>query len=69
MTTRRQFFKLGIAAGAAVALPWEFLSNATSAFAFSQSDNLTKFIQPLRGVGGSGIPVAQPDSPTKGWVQ
>jgi hypothetical protein len=32
------------------------------AHAFSQSDNLQKFVQALRGVGGSGIPLAAPDA-------
>jgi hypothetical protein len=39
------------------------------AAAFSQSDRLRKFIQPLRGVGGTGIPLAQPDTVTQPWWQ
>ncbi|HEX9012141.1 MAG TPA: hypothetical protein VF813_01445, partial [Anaerolineaceae bacterium] len=56
-------------AGAGLAVPLEWLSTAPRAFAFSQSSNLKKFIQPLRGVGGAGIPVAAPDSQRLGWWQ
>lgn len=75
MITRREFLKLGVAAGASLAVPWGKLHIPLSsafpsvAYAFSQSDHLKKFIQPLRGVGGTGIPVAQPDSPRLGWWQ
>jgi len=57
--TRRHFLK-GVAAGAALAVPWYF--NTKSALAFSQSTGLQKFGQPLRGVGPGGIPVAAPDA-------
>jgi len=68
MVTRREFLKLSAIAGASMLLPLKWLSNAPSVFAFSQSDGLKKFIQPLRGVG-SGIPVAQPDKTNPGWWQ
>ncbi len=69
MLSRRQFLKLSAIAGASVAVPWKLLSDARPVQAFSQSTNLRKFIQPLRGVGGTGIPVAQPDSGFRGWWQ
>ncbi len=49
-----------VAAGAALAVPWYF--DSRSAFAFFQSMGLQKFVQPLRGVGPGGIPVAAPDA-------
>ncbi|HEX7974865.1 MAG TPA: multicopper oxidase domain-containing protein [Anaerolineales bacterium] len=68
MISRRDFLKLSAMAGASLALPVEWLSSAPPAFAFSQSDKLQKFIQPLRMVG-SGIPVAAPDSVPQTWWQ
>ncbi len=68
MLTRRQFLKLAGITGASVAVPWRLLSNASPAYAFSQSDHLKKFVQPLRRIGAE-IPVAVPDSPAKGWWQ
>ncbi len=66
MTTRRQFLKMTTAAGvglAALAGGWEFLARNHRAFAFYQSPTgLQKFVQPLRGVGPGGIPVAAPDA-------
>jgi spore coat protein A len=58
--TRRQFLVSTAAAGTALTLPWYF-GNRT-AFAFYQSTGLQKFVQPLRGVGPAGIPVAAPDA-------
>ncbi len=49
-----------VAAGAALALPWYF--DTRKAFAFYQSTGLQKFVQPLRGVGPGGIPVAAADA-------
>jgi spore coat protein A, manganese oxidase len=70
MATRRQFLKLCALAAAGMAVPYKFFSSATVAQAFSQSGSLTKFIQPLRGLGGStGIPVAAPDTVRKAWWQ
>src|SRR6266566_5856441 len=60
MITRRQFLKVTAAAGVALAVPWYF--DTRSALAFSQSTGLQKFVQPLRGVGPGGIPVAAPDA-------
>jgi spore coat protein A, manganese oxidase len=69
MVSRRQFLQLGALAAAGLAVPVEWLSSPTLALAFSQSDKLRKFIQPLRGVGGSGIPVAAADSVAQPWWQ
>lgn len=65
--TRRQFLKGAAATGIGLALPLKF--GVRSAHAFAQSQNLLKFIQPLRGIGGSGIPVAQPDTVPQLWWQ
>ncbi len=67
--TRREFLKMSAAAGAGLAMSGRFTFDAPPASAFSQSANLKKFIQPLRGVGGDGIPVAQPDTVNPGWWQ
>ena len=79
MLSRRGFFKLGAVAGAGLMFRGKLLKKPQVARAFSsnelisptyaQSMNLEKFIQPLRGVGGSGIPVAQPDTVNPGWWQ
>jgi spore coat protein A len=68
MYTRREFLKLTALAGAGLVLPWKLRSAGTSAFAFSQSDALKKFVQPLRVVG-SDIPLAVPDSVKQPWWQ
>jgi spore coat protein A len=78
MVTRREFLKLSALAGAGLALPVTrasadsiFLpqvssgggiSTMASSAPFNQSPPLAKFIQPLRGVGPGGIPVALPDA-------
>jgi spore coat protein A, manganese oxidase len=61
--TRRQVLKAAGVAGAALAVPWEMVvaQRSRRAFAFYQSMGLQKFVQPLRGVGPGGIPVAVPD--------
>ena len=67
MITRRQFLKVSAAAGAGAVLsqwPWSGLV----ADAFSQSDPLQKFVEPLRLVG-SGIPIAAPDTTPQPWWQ
>jgi spore coat protein A len=69
MLTRREFLKLTAIAGAGLAVPWKLLSSASPAQAFAQSDTLRKFVQPLRGVGGGGIPVAAADTVNPGWWQ
>ncbi len=75
MVSRREFFKLGAAAGAGLALPW--ISRLPSVKAadsgktdpkFSQSNNLQKFIAPLRTVGVE-IPLAHADTTDPGWWQ
>ena len=69
MLTRRQFLKYALIAGASMALPIRWLARPPLAEAFSQSQGLKKFNQALRGVGGSGIPVAQPDAVRQPWWQ
>ena len=49
--TRRQFVERGAAAGAGAFLFGKMSFPAPAAAAIAQSDNLQKFIQPLRGVG------------------
>lgn len=58
--TRRQLFTKTAAVGVALTIPWYF--DTGMAFAFYQSMKLKKFIQPLRGIGPGGIPVAAPDA-------
>ena len=60
--TRRQFVVLAstAVAGATQGVPWYFGSK--TALAFYQSTGLQKFVQPLRGIGPGGIPVAAPDA-------
>ncbi len=60
MLNRRQFLAYTLAAGAALGVPWYFTTGEV--FAFYQSTRLRKFVQPLRGVGPGGIPVAAPDA-------
>ncbi|HWP13698.1 MAG TPA: multicopper oxidase domain-containing protein [Ramlibacter sp.] len=58
MFDRRQFMKAGATLGVGTLLGgrWQ------SAWAYAQSPQLAKFIQPLRGIGGAdGIPVAASD--------
>ena len=58
MLTRRQFLGAGAMAGAGLVLPW----NIGKARAFDQTPpGLRKFIQPLPGLGPTGIPVATPN--------
>jgi spore coat protein A len=68
MISRREFIKLGAALGAGMALPLGWLARPKPVQAFSQSDNLKKFIQPLRMVGAD-IPIAQKDATNPGWWQ
>jgi spore coat protein A len=56
-------------ASATLAIPGGWLAGASPAAAFSESDRLRKFITPLRGVGGAGIPLAQPDTKAQPWWQ
>src|SRR5215472_10793632 len=60
--TRRQALKAAGLAGAAFAVPWKVLvASSSRGFAFNQTMGLQKFVQPLRGVGPGGIPVAAAD--------
>ncbi|WP_063902111.1 multicopper oxidase family protein [Burkholderia ubonensis] len=59
MVTRRSLLKAGVVAGVSGFFPWRF--GVQDAHAFSQSANLAKFIQPIRGLGANGIPVAVSD--------
>jgi spore coat protein A len=68
MISRREFFKIGAAVGASMALPIGWLAKPQAALAFSQSDNLKKFVQPLR-MAGADIPLAQKDVTNPGWWQ
>jgi len=52
--TRRDFIKRTAIVGAALTLPWKF---PRSAYAANVSPYLTKWIQPLRGLGPTGIPL------------
>ncbi len=61
MLTRRQFLKLGAAAGVGLFLPIRLSFNTPKARAFYTSTGLEKFAQPLRGVGPGAIPVGVPD--------
>ncbi|HMD90330.1 MAG TPA: multicopper oxidase domain-containing protein [Anaerolineaceae bacterium] len=69
MLTRRQFLKISVVAGASLFVPYSLLANTKTAYAFSNTAALKKFVQPLRGVGGSGIPVAVPDKTVQSWWQ
>jgi spore coat protein A len=57
MPTRREFLKTTLVAGTAVAL---FRLGEKTVWAYSQSPQLRKFVAPLPGLGGNGIPVANP---------
>ncbi|HEY3312644.1 MAG TPA: multicopper oxidase domain-containing protein [Anaerolineales bacterium] len=63
MISRRDFLKLGTATAAA-AYASQHARFLLDAFAWAQSDNLKKFVQPLRGVGE--IPIAASDG-TRTW--
>ncbi len=65
--TRRQFLKGSLAAGALAATGgMGVLLTPGRAHAFVTSPSLQKFIQPLRGIGGAGIPVMTSDG-TRTW--
>jgi len=65
---RRKFVKILGAGAAATTIPWKFSlrgglqSNSALAFYQTQSPTLQLWRNPLRGVGGSGIPLAKPDT-------
>jgi spore coat protein A len=68
---RRTFLKLtaaaGVSAGAGMAVPVRWPSLAAPHPAATSTQRLRKFVQPLRGIGGAGIPVATPDTVNPGW--
>ena len=60
--SRRDFIKYSMAAGAAAAVPWRVaLAQAVTGPYGVGSPNLTKFVDPIRGLGPGGIPVAASD--------
>jgi spore coat protein A len=60
--SRRDFIKYSVAAGAAAAIPWRVaLAQAVTGPYGVGSPSLTKFVDPIRGLGGTGIPVAASD--------
>jgi spore coat protein A, manganese oxidase len=66
--TRREFIKGSLTTGAVIAAGGAgVLFSPRKAHAFAQSPNLQKFIQPLRGVGGAGIPLAAKDTVAQPW--
>ena len=68
--TRREFIKGSLTTGAVIAAGGAgVLFTPRRAHAFAQSPNLQKFVSPLRGVGGSGIPVMNPDTVQQSWWQ
>ncbi len=68
--SRRTLLKAGAIASTALVAPWKWLAEAAPARAVAQSQNLSKFIQPLRGIGTTnGIPIAEADSANPGWWQ
>ncbi|MGZ3666418.1 MAG: twin-arginine translocation signal domain-containing protein, partial [Ktedonobacterales bacterium] len=58
--TRREFLAASAATGAGLIMA-DWLLRTPFAEAFYQTGGLRKFVQPLRGVGPGGIPVAIPD--------
>ncbi len=68
MLTRRQFLKFAAATGAGLVAAKNFPFSLSTAYAFSQSDALKKFISPLRMIG-SDIPIAVPDTTPQSWWQ
>lgn len=67
MITKRKFLQSGAIAVATTLVPLK--GTIRQAFAYSQSQRLAKFIQPLRGIGGAGIPLAIPDAVRQAWWQ
>ncbi len=72
MFSRRRFLQAAVLTAAGLALPAKLNVQAPakgrpffeiwSAEAYNETSGLRKFVQPLRGVGPGGIPVAMPDS-------
>ena len=67
--SRRTMLKAGAIAGAGLAVPWRWLAVPRRPQAFSQSDKLRKFIQPLRNPVLGGIPLAAADTTPQPWWQ
>ena len=67
--SRRTILKAGALGGASLAVPWRWLADAPAGAAFSQSDKLRKFIQPLRNPVLGGIPLAVADTTPQPWWQ
>ncbi len=66
--SRRTLLKAGALTGAGLAIPWRWLASAPPTRAAS-SQNLRKFVQPLRNARAAGIPLAQPDTMKQSWWQ
>ena len=54
--TRRKFMGMAATAGAAMMLPVKWIGRGVAG-AVANSANLTKWIQPIRGLGPAGIPL------------
>ena len=67
--SRRTVLKASAVAGASLLAPMQWLADAPPVAALSRSQKLRKFVQPMRGVGGAGIPLAQPDTERQAWWQ
>ncbi len=67
--SRRTILKAGALGSASLAVPWRWLADAPAGAAFSQSDKLRKFIQPLRNPVLGGIPLAAADTTRQPWWQ
>jgi len=62
MLSRRDFLKYAGISGAAAILPWKIaVQNAMAQYGVN-SPALQKFIDPMRGLGPTGIPVMSPDN-------
>jgi len=60
--SRREFLKFSAMAGAASVLPLKFALREAWAQYGVNSPPLQKFLDPIRGIGGAGIPVMAPDN-------
>ena len=61
MLTRREFLRYLGVTGAAAVVPWKMAVQQAWAQYGVNSPALTKFIDPIRGLGGAGIPIMTPD--------
>jgi len=62
MISRRDFLKYAGVAGAATIVPWRMAVQRAWAQYGVNSPALQKFIDPIRGLGGAGIPIMAPDN-------